>query len=75
MITPEEGNGFLAVVYEMMERMTRQDRGWFVKAVKLAKKQMDILYPNGKPDEPKPEPKVELIKPTEGIIVPDGGIK
>lgn len=70
MITPEEANGFLAVVYEMMERMTTKDRKWFLGAFKMAKKSMDIDYPNGKPDVP-PEPKVTLIKPAEGLIVPD----
>lgn len=60
MIKPEEANGFLAVVYEMMERMTRTDRIWFIKAMKHAKKQMDINYPNGKPDEPK---KIDIIIP------------
>jgi len=33
---------------------------------------MDINYPNGKPDAPKEEPKVELILPTGGS---DGIIK
>lgn len=70
MIKTEEANGFLAVVYEMMERMTREDRKWFIKACKMAKTSMDLNYPNGKPVEAKPE--VELIKPVEGIIVPGG---
>lgn len=67
MIKPEEANGFLAVVYEMMERMTKEDRQWFIKAMKLAKKDMDLNYPNGKPDEPK---KVDIIVPggSDGII-------
>ena len=66
MIKPEEANGFLAVVYEMMERMTTKDRKWFIKAMKLAKKSMDINYPNGKPDAPVEAPKVDLILPTGG---------
>lgn len=71
MITPQEANGFLAVVYETMERMTTKDRIWFLKAIKMAKKSMDINYPNGKPDEPNKEPN-QLIKPTEGLILPGG---
>lgn len=74
MISPHEANGFLAVVYEMMERMTTTDRKWFIKALKLAKKSMDVNYPNGKPDEPVAvEPsKVELALPTHNLIVPGG---
>lgn len=71
MIKPEEANGFLAVVYEMMERMTTKDRMWFIKAMKLAKKEMDVTYPNGKPDVVEEAPKVDLILPkggTDGII-------
>lgn len=71
MVSPEEANGFLAVVYEMMERMTREDRKWFRKALKVAAKQMDIDYPNGKIDAPIEEKKVDLILPkggTDGII-------
>lgn len=60
MIKTEEANGFLAVVYEMMERMTSKDRIWFIKACKVAKTAMDVNYPEGKPDEPT---KVDLIVP------------
>lgn len=67
MIKPEEANGFLAVVYEMMERMTTKDRLWFLKAIKMARREMNVIYPLGKPDEPK---KVDLIVPggSDGII-------
>ena len=67
MIKTEEANGFLAVVYEMMERMTRTDRIWFIKALKRAKKDMDMTYPNGKPDEPV-KPNLILPGGSDGII-------
>ena len=72
MITPEEANGFLAVVYETMERMTKTDRKWFLKAVKMARNQMDFNYPNGKPLETAKEP--SLIVPAGDIVVPAEGI-
>lgn len=73
MISPSEANGFLIVVYEMMERMTTKDRGWFIKACKLAKKKMDVNYPNGKlpPKEAAVSP---IILPAEGITVPAEGL-
>lgn len=76
MITKEEAAGFLAVVYDTMERMTTKDRGWLIKALKMAKKSMDINYPNGKQPEPvvtTGTTPVELITPvTEGLIIPGG---
>jgi hypothetical protein len=71
MITPQEANGFLAVVYETMERMTTKDRIWFLKAIKMAKKSMDINYPMGKSDEPNKDAN-QLITPEQGLIVPGG---
>lgn len=73
MISPEEANGFLMVVYETMERMTTKDRGWFIKACKLAKKKMDINYPNGK-IEPKETAVSPLTLPGEGITIPASGL-
>jgi hypothetical protein len=73
MISPAEANGFLVVVYETMERMTTKDRGWFIKALKLAKKKMDVNYPNGKLD-PKEATVSPIILPADGITVPAEGL-
>jgi hypothetical protein len=73
MISPEEANGFLVVVYETMERMTTKDRGWFIKALKMAKKQMDVNYPNGKLD-PEKAAVSPIILPADGITVPAEGL-
>lgn len=53
-------NGFMLMAYKMLEKMNREERRFFAKSIKEAKKFLDLNYPEGKPEEKKSD----LILPT-----------
>lgn len=60
-------NGFMLLTYQTLEKMNREERRFFIKSIKEARRILDFNYPEGKPEEKKSD----LILPaggTDGII-------